>query len=105
MRNRIRSASVSREKVLKIRYNQFRKYGFDRVESEALTKSDYKFSNPLLRQRILRRNRKVQAVMEADKKVSLEEAIGRAVREDPLLKPPREPEPKSGIVRLLRRLR
>ena len=98
---------VSRRTILRIRRKQFSKFGFDDLESVALAKSDYNFTSPELKARILRRNKKVRAILDADKTITLGEAVRRAVLEDPLLEPSvkKEPEPKSAIMRLLRRLR
>jgi len=98
---------VSRRTILKVRRKQFSRFGFDDLESVALAKSDYKFTDRNLKARILRRNRKVTAITEANRTITLEEAVRQAVLEDPLLKPTvkKEPESKSVIMRLLRRLR
>ncbi len=98
---------VSRRTILRVRRRQFSKYGFDDLESVVLAKSNYKFDDVALKTRILRRNRKVRAILDTDKTITLGEAVRRAVLEDPLLEPAvkKEPESKSSIMGLLRRLR
>lgn len=98
---------VSRRTILRIRRKQFSKYGFDDLESVALAKSDYKFDDMVLKARILRRNKTVRTILDANKTMTLGEAVKQAVLEDPLLEPSvkKVPESKSAIIRLLRRLR
>lgn len=99
--------SLSREMVLKARYRQFRRFGFSSPESTALAKSACTFASPELRNRILRRNRRVRAILESSKAISLDEAVRLAAMEDSLLESvvEKELESKSMIVRLLKRLR
>ena len=98
---------VSRRTILRIRREQFSKYGFDELESAVLAKSNYMFTDEPLKARILRRNRKVRAIMGSNETMTLGEAVRQAVLEDPLLEPKvrKESRPKSAIMRLLRRLR
>lgn len=98
--------SISRKSILRMRYSRFGGYGFNGLESETLAKSRYKFNNVALIKRISRRNRKVLDILEADRKISLRDAVARAAIEDPLLEPSvgKVSESKSTIIKLLRRL-